>query len=71
MLTLKRRGYTDTVIEVPGDRDHEQQVALAKVAVKAPPRDSTRGPAGDAPSAGGSLDPFDKLDRKKPEGKQP
>ncbi|HEY0992003.1 MAG TPA: serine/threonine-protein kinase [Kofleriaceae bacterium] len=71
MLTLKRSGYTDTVIAVPGDRDHEQLVALAKRAAKAPPRDGARGPAGDAPSAGGSLDPFDKLDRKKPEGKQP
>ena len=70
MLTLKRRGYTDVVIAVPGDRDHEQQVALAKLAVKAPPRDSARGPAGDSPSTGGSLDPFNKLDRKKPEGKQ-
>jgi eukaryotic-like serine/threonine-protein kinase len=71
-LALKRRGYADVVIAVPGDRDHDQIVALGKLAAKSPPAGETAaGSAADSPSARGSLDPFEKLDHKKPEGKRP
>jgi hypothetical protein len=70
-LTLKRRGYADMVIAVPGDRDHDQMVALGKLAARStPPSEPGAGSAGEAPPVGGSLDPFEKLDHKKPEGKQ-
>jgi hypothetical protein len=69
-LALKRRGYADLVITVPGDRDHDQVVALGKLAARSPSAgEGGAGSAAESP-ARGSLDPFEKLDPKN-DGKRP
>jgi hypothetical protein len=70
-LALKRRGYAEMVISVPGDRDHDQTVTLGKLARSPSAGETGAGSAAEAPPVRGSLDPFEKLDDKKPEGKRP
>jgi hypothetical protein len=62
-LTLKRLGYEDTTITVPGDRNHNEMVALGKVVEKSLPQGT--GSANELKAIRPSLDPFDKLDGRK------
>jgi hypothetical protein len=72
VLTVKKRGYSSRQVTVTADRDSDLKVTLARVAAPTPPRGaaSATDSAGPPAVTGGSLDPFEKIDRKKPGDKR-
>jgi len=75
VLLVKKRGYHDRRIAVAADRDREQSVMLARVITAAPLHGEDSKATGSSGSAadtsaveGGTLDPFEKFDRKKQGG---
>lgn len=68
-LVVKQRAYEDFTILVPADRDSDQRVTLVKAVKRSAPAPSAAdaGSAHKPRSNDGSLDPFEKLDRKQRE----
>jgi hypothetical protein len=71
VLIVKKRGFTDLQLAVPADKDSAQTVKLASAASRPHGKGSGSQTQTNVtpPPNGGTLDPFEKLDPKKPGGR--